>query len=190
MSTQGRPTRGMLSLFPSRIGGGMKLILGLAALACVAALCACSKPATNVAASNSAPPAVAVPTNAAPAPQAEAAGPDAAAAKAFLEGLYAHYKTEPAKSSWAPMDKNDAEVFDADMVRLLAKDMQAAKGEVGAIDGDYICSCQDWEPFNATITIVSATPTTAKANADFRVFKTDPPRHLEYDLVKQNGAWR
>jgi hypothetical protein len=164
--------------------------LAVLASTCALALSACGKPAPNAAASaNAAAP---TPTNAAAASATPAASSgDAADAKAFVEGLYTHYTVDPKTSTWAPMDKkDDAQVFDADMVRLLAADVKAANGEVGAIDADYICGCQDWEPFSATITVVSATPAMAKAAADFRVFKTDQPRHLEFDLVKEKGAWR
>jgi hypothetical protein len=147
-------------------------------------LAACNKPASNgAAAANTAL------ASGGPATQAPVSG-DAGDVKAFLDGLYAHYNVDPKASTWAPMDKNDAEVFDADMVRLLAEDVRINKGEVGVVDGDYLCSFQDWEPFTTTVTVASATPTAAKASADFRVFKTDPPRHLEFDLVKENGAWR
>jgi hypothetical protein len=146
-------------------------LAGAVALGATLALGACGKPA-------------------APANPATPAGGDAADAKTFLDGLYAHYTVDPKNSTWSPMDKDAPQVFDADMVDLMAQDTKINKGEVGVIDGDYICGCQDWAPFTAVVTVQSATPTAAKAAADFQVFKADPPHHLEFDLVKQSGAWR
>ena len=150
------------------------------------ALAGCSRPAGNAVA----------PTNAAPAPaNAAAAAPasastDAADAKAFLDGLYAHYKT--ADSTFDMFGANEAEVFDADTIKLLKDDEKALKGELGTVDGDWLCACQDRVSLRTTVTILSATPTTAKATADFT--DTGMPgqeiRHNDFDLVKVNGVWR
>jgi hypothetical protein len=78
-----------------------------------------ASPATNTAATN-----LAV-APAAPAPLADTA--DAADAKAFLESLYAHYKT--GKDSFQMFDANKRDVFDADMVALLVADQKALKGK-------------------------------------------------------------
>jgi hypothetical protein len=158
------------------------LVIGLAA---AAALGACQKAASpaNTAVANSAPAAA----------PAAADSADAAAAKAFLEGLYAHYKTYSAtQTTWAPMDANVKEVFDPDMVALLAADTKALKGELGEIDGDWICDCQDWGSLAATVTITSASPTAAKAVADFHDTQVADakPRRDTFDLVKTADGWR
>ncbi len=114
-------------------------------------------------------------------------GQPAADAKAFLEGLYAHYKSAK-DHSFSPMDAAAREVFDPELIQLMADDSKVLKGEVGAIDGDFLCDCQDYETINATVAVQSATPTTAKATADFKVF--DQTHHNSFDLVNVNGAWR
>ena len=159
------------------------------------ALAACQKAATPAAnAANTAPAATnaAPAANAAPAPVA-ATGPDADAAKAFIEGLYAHYKTSSSTgATWAPMDANIKEVFDADMVKLMAADTKALKGELGEIDGDWLCDCQDWGSIAATITVTEASPTAAKAVAVFHDTQVtdDHPRRDTFDLVKTPAGWR
>jgi hypothetical protein len=155
-----------------RVGGAAVMALGLA-------LAGCNKPAP--AAAPAAPPAAA--PIAPPAIDATAA----AEAKAFLDSLYAHYKTNK-NNSFSPMGDNVAQVFDADTIKLLADDAKALKGELGEIDGDYLCDCQDFETITATVAVQAATPTTAKATADFTVF--DQKHHNEFDLVKVNGVWR
>ena len=163
----------------------------LAALssACAAVLGACGKPAPNAAAAANAAP---TPANvaAAPAPPALSAG-DAADAKAFLEGLYAHYKSSK-NNTFQMFDKNVREVFDADMIKLLDADSKALKGDLGVIDGDWLCACQDFESIKATIAVQSATPTAAKATSSFvdTGIPSQGARSASFDLVKENGVWR
>jgi hypothetical protein len=177
------------------------LAIGLA-LAGVLALGACQKapPAAN--ATNASGPANAASANAAPAnvavagpagAPAAATGPDADAAKAFLEGLYAHYaKSSSTGTTWAPMDANIKEVFDDDMVKLMAADTKALKGDLGEIDGDWLCDCQDWGSLVATVTVTEASPTAAKAEATFHDTQVpdDHPRRDTFDLVKTPAGWR
>jgi hypothetical protein len=70
-------------------------------------------------------------------------------------------------------------------------DEKALKGELGDIDGDWVCDCQDWESISATVTVDQATPTTAKATSVFHD-KTDtgPPKRDTFDLVKTPDGWR
>jgi hypothetical protein len=165
----------------------MRFGAGLTALAVLAAVSACKPPAAAVKPASSAP-ANAVPASAAAGP---ASGPDADAAKAFLEGLYAHYRTDK-DNSFQMFDKDETAVFDPDTIRLLAADTKALKGELGEIDGDWLCNCQDFTSLAATITVQSASPTTAQASADFHDTgdPTRPPDHDSFELVKTGGVWR
>jgi hypothetical protein len=159
------------------MGSSIRFGLAPAALAGLLALGAC-KP----------PPAVKAPP---PASSAPASGPDADGARAFLEGLYAHYQSGT-NNSFQMFDKDETAVFDADTIRLLADDTRALKGELGEIDGDWLCNCQDFTRLQATIAVQSATSTTARATADFHD-TGDPiraPDHAGFDLVKSGGAWR
>jgi hypothetical protein len=160
----------------------MKLALGALALAGLCAAGGCQAPASNSA------------TNA-PATNAAAAAPapdpaDAADAKAFLVGLYAHYRSNK-NNTFNLFDTNSTQVFDADTLALLKADTKALKGDLGAIDGDWLCDCQDFTSIVATVNVTAATPTTAEATSDFH--DTVDPRPSErdtFDLVKVNGAWR
>ena len=179
---------------PFRLALGQAI--GLAALTLVACQKAAAPP---VNAANAAPVAanVTVTSIVAPPPPlgtaAAATGPDADAAKAFLDGLYVHYKSNSTSSKWAPMDTNVREVFDADLAKLLAADTKALKGEVGDIDSDWLCDCQDWGSLTAAVTITSASPTEAKAVAtmkDSQVSDDGVQRRDTFDLVKTPAGWR
>jgi hypothetical protein len=158
------------------------------ALALAMALAACQKSASNAPAS--APP---VETNSPPVTAAPAAASgDAADAKAFLDGLYAHYKTSK-DNTFAPFDANQTDVLDPDTIALMKADEKALNGELGDIDGDWLCDCQDFESISATVTVQSATPTEAKATADFRDSMDGPTgkaKHDTFDLVKTPAGWR
>src|SRR5215469_16140350 len=135
--------------------------LGLA-LAGALATAACQKPTAPAAGNN----VVIAPTNAASAvAQSGADAQDAADVTAFLQGLYDHYKTSK-DNNFQMFDANAHEVFDASFIRLLAADEKALNGDVGVIDGDWLCDCQDFVSLRPTIAVQSATPTTAKATAD------------------------
>jgi hypothetical protein len=125
-----------------------------------------------------------------------AAAPTAADAKAFLTGIYSHYADEKTHGDFNPAFKNRQDYFDPEMVTLMQTDEQLSKGEVGALDGDPICDCQDFGKMTAVITIDSATATEAKATVI--VTETDPsvaaedrkPRTFTYDLAVAKGQWR
>ena len=154
-------------------------------------LAGCQKAAPNAAAEPSGVVSnVAAPTNTAAAAPA-AASSDAADVKAFLDGLYAHYKSSK-DNNFQPFDGNAKAVLDADAIALFKADQKVMKGEVGAIDTDWLCDCQDFNSIVATVTVQSATPTEAKATSDFHDPQdtTDKPGHDTFDLVKTADGWR
>jgi hypothetical protein len=165
------------------LGGSAMLAL---ALACLTGLAGCQKSATNAATP------VAVVTNAPPAAAAVSASSDADDVKAFLEGLYAHYKTSSSNSTFQPFDADAGKVLDPDTLALMKADDKALNGELGDIDGDWLCDCQDYTSIRATIAVQPATATTAKATSDFKdVDDTSRGlRHDTFDLVKTPAGWR
>jgi hypothetical protein len=158
--------------------------IALCGVCAALALAGCGKPAGNGASA----PAAASPASQA---AATAGAADAAAAKAFLEGLYAHYQTSK-DNTFQMFDADVAEVFDADMVKLLAEDTKSLKGELGEIDGDWLCECQDFASLRATIAVQSASPTQARATADFSDvgMPGEGARHNAFELVKTAAGWR
>jgi hypothetical protein len=167
------------------LGGSVMLALALAGLT---GLAACQKAASNAAAS---PAAVA--TNTPPAAAAaQPASTDSDDVKAFLDGLYAHYKTNSSNSTFQPFDANAGDVLDPDTIALMKADQTALKGELGDVESDWLCDCQDYTSIKATITVQSASATTAKATSEFHdVDDASPkPRRDTFDLVKTAAGWR
>lgn len=67
---------------------------------------------------------------------------DNASAKRFLRQIYASYAND------GPGVPNDslaqADIYDASLIALMQADQDAADGEVGYLNGDPLCDCQDW----------------------------------------------
>lgn len=162
------------------------------ALAIAIAAAGCNRP--NPPAASAAPPpaSAATPASSAPGSSAPAAdSADAADVKAFLDGLYAHYKTSK-DNDFNMYGANASQVFDADMIKLLKDDTKALKGDLGVLDGDDLCDCQDFVSLKATVTVQSATPTTATATSAFidTGMSDQGVRHAAFQLVKTPAGWR
>jgi hypothetical protein len=71
-------------------------------------------------------------------------GPDITAARQFLESLYANYRVD---GEGVPNQTvKEADVYDPSLVVLMHANQQAAgDGEVGYLDGDPLCDCQDFD---------------------------------------------
>ena len=121
---------------------------------------------------------------------ANAATPDAVSARAFVQKLYAHYPQPANGPVFSPTDKDAASVFDPGMVALFREDTRLAKGEVGFVDADPICQCQDdsgLKPKILSVAMGGANAATAVVDLHFDGGKPNP---LTLHLVVVSGQWR
>ena len=79
-----------------------------------------------------------------------AAAPAAETPKAYMERLYAGYRN----SSFNPFDHPER-YFAPRLLAAIKEDARLANGEVGYVDGDPICQCQDPDGLHATVTGVT-----------------------------------
>ena len=116
---------------------------------------------------------------------------DAASAQAFVAGLYNAYRHHPGPDYLGPEAKA---VFSARLLGLIRRDAALAKGEVGALDGDPICDCQDasglWLEKLTTVNHAIAGQPIGKLIATVRLRGPDGSRTLRLDLVAVDGRWR
>ncbi|MBV9571628.1 MAG: DUF3828 domain-containing protein [Alphaproteobacteria bacterium] len=115
-----------------------------------------------------------------------ASADDAKDAKAFVTGLFATYqdnKKPPAGSH---------RIYDSQLQALMDEDVRLAKGEVGALDFDPLCQCQDYEHLQGVVTVRSSSSNAAVVAVTIRDLgmPNDKPREAVLDLVKEHGAWR
>lgn len=125
--------------------------------------------------------------DAAPAPAATPAAAPAQAPRAFVEDLYSQYRKDENFSPFA----NQAQWFDPELMAAIKEDEDLTpEGEVGFVDGDPICSCQDSSGMSAAVQGVEQTsPTTAVATVNLWA-NTPDERPLKLNLVAVNGQWR
>jgi hypothetical protein len=111
-------------------------------------------------------------------------------ADGFVRHLYAGYEhpSSPAEPDYT--GREAASVFSPAMVRLIRRDQHQAHGEVGKLDGDPICDCQDSGGMKLTHLDVTAT---AAGRAAARVtlhFPGAAENHLQIQLLWGAAGWR
>ncbi|MGD0798764.1 MAG: hypothetical protein ABR910_13695 [Acidobacteriaceae bacterium] len=112
-------------------------------------------------------------------------------AEAFVRITYNRYS---AKSPNSPdfLGRDAPSVFTPSLLRLIRSDERhTPRGDVGKLDGDPICDCQD--PDSLKLISVLVTPQTrTSANADITLqYPSEPsPRHMRLQLILLTKGWR
>jgi Protein of unknown function (DUF3828) len=107
-------------------------------------------------------------------------------AQAFVLKLYQAY----AHGSPDYLGHNATQIFSAPLLKLIQRDAAQTKpGEIGALDGDPICDCQDSAGFSdLDVTVVAGGKDRARADVRFVIAATAVAVSL--DLVAVHGQWR
>ena len=114
-------------------------------------------------------------------------------ARGFVSKLYSHYPVAGHVPEFDPLGKAMGSVFDPSLIALILKDRELAKGEVGALDGDPLCDCQDDSGLQFKVASVTPDgPERAKAVITRRDPEASPPEaeKITVDLVRVGGRWR
>ena len=117
----------------------------------------------------------------------QAQGGERGAVRMFLESVYARYVD--ANSAPETLGRDAPRLFSRRLVALIREDQRLARGEVGLIDHDPICSCQDWRDLavrRIDVTVSSATRASAVVeftNAGQRV-------RTRFTLSREAVGWR
>jgi hypothetical protein len=119
-----------------------------------------------------------------------AGAPDANSARAFVQTLYSHYPQPSNGPFFDPTGKNAVAVFDPGMVALFKEDQKLAKGEVGFVDADPLCQCQDDGGLKVKILSVNLKSAQAATAVVDLHFEGGQPNPLTLHLVVVNGQWR
>jgi hypothetical protein len=116
----------------------------------------------------------------APAPVAAAESP-----RSFVERLYASYKDE----DFSPFDHPER-IFAPPFVAALKEDARLSREEIGFIEADPLCQCQDPVSMRAQIAAVRR-PSSASAEARLRLrFGASAPRDIRLKLIRTRAGWR
>ena len=108
-------------------------------------------------------------------------------ARGFVAGLYRAYGRAPEPDYLGPRARN---VFSPRLLGLIRRDARNAHGEVGALDGDPICDCQDPDGIRL-VGLDVAHAGASRATARVRVrFAGSRREAMTLDLVSVGGRWR
>jgi len=105
--------------------------------------------------------------------------------RAFVAAVYAHYRNH----DYSPF-KQPEKVFAPPLLAAIKEDERLAQGEVGYLDGDPLCDCQDYERITATITgYQKLTPGLAnvRVHVDLGLKQA---RDLKLKLARTRAGWR
>jgi hypothetical protein len=111
--------------------------------------------------------------------------PTAETSRAFVERLYAGYR-DP---DYNPLAK-PARIFAPPLVAAIREDARLSRDEVGYMDADPLCQCQDAAGMRVAIEEVRQS-TRGAASAQIRLAFGDSDRRvLELRLVRTQAGWR
>jgi len=113
--------------------------------------------------------------------------PNVWSAEQFLRGLYAKYTHNGKPTPFVYPDAKS--IADANMMALLKRDHDKSNGEVGAMDSDPVCRCQDWEAIKVTTVQVVLQGANA-ASADVTFSDMGDVQKIHYALVWTKDGWR
>lgn len=125
-------------------------------------------------------------------PVCAARAEDAASAKTFLQSIYARYsKNGPGVEIAGP---HAARYLHSSLIALLREDARVVGSEdIGVLDGDPLCSCQDWDGiYDLKMNMREPHAGKIEALVSFLVFKDAKPtdrRSLVITLAPEKGAW-
>lgn len=112
-----------------------------------------------------------------------AAAPAAQTPREFIDHVYSEYNAE----GFSPL--SDPKLyFSPELTAAIEKD--SSDGEVGYLDGDPLCDCQDFERLTAKVVTIrqpSAKAATAHVHIDLG---RNQSRDFEIRLVKMPDGWR
>jgi hypothetical protein len=105
--------------------------------------------------------------------------------KEYMERVYAGYR----QPDFNPL-AHPSRYFAPRLVAAMNEDARLAKGEVGYLDGDPVCQCQDPQGMHARIARVTR-QTTSKALVEVIVdFVDSTARRVRFSLLRTAVGWR
>lgn len=171
----------------------MRLLISLTAVAACATIAACSPseeaaPADEATADASASAgAVVPPIGSGPVTRAQIYAAAAEGPEAFARAIFAQYVNGgPAE---LPPPPGQDPIFSRTMNALIGDDFRAANGEVGTIEVDIFCQCQDQDGFVVdSMAVAQSDENTAGVSVVFTNMGNQQTAMLE--LVREGGNWK
>jgi hypothetical protein len=106
-------------------------------------------------------------------------------AKQFLSSIFLEYQS---KKTIDHLGKAADTIFAPQLLGLIRKDEQQANGEVGLLDGDPICDCQDYQISDVRIEIKELKTSELEADVHFKNFQQE--KTLNFTMVPIEKKWK
>lgn len=117
------------------------------------------------------------------------AAADTAVAERFLRTIYAGYSPDGPGVPNKILKESD--VYDASLIALMKADQDAADGEVGYLNGDPLCACQDWGDIRIkSLAFAVVEGDRLKASVVLKDVVTGEGRKLDLLLHRTAQGWR
>jgi hypothetical protein len=104
--------------------------------------------------------------------------------KAYVQRLYANYR----RSDYSPFTHAER-VFAPRLLSAIDEDSKLAHGEVGYLDGDPICQCQDTSGMRPSITSVTSQGVKATVRVSIG-WQGRKARRATFKLARTSSGWR
>lgn len=109
-------------------------------------------------------------------------------AERFVRQLYASYSPDGPGVPNKTLKEED--VYDASLIALMKADQDAADGEIGYLDGDPLCDCQDWGDIRVrSLEFAPVDDERIKARVVLKDVLTGEDRDLGLLLHRTAGGW-
>lgn len=112
-----------------------------------------------------------------------AASQPAQAPRQFIAELYARYQ----RADFSPLGRPEA-FFSRDLAAAIRKDGSA--GEVGYLDGDPLCDCQDYDHIRAEVRSLTQPGTRAAMAKVHVILGPREARDIRLRLILTGSGWR
>lgn len=103
----------------------------------------------------------------------------------FVTDLYANYGEN---SLYSSLGQGADTLFAPDLLALILQDQAQAKGEVGYLDGDPVCDCQDNDITDVRVTLRKTE--TVRLQAEVGFLNLNQPVSIGLSLLRSGKGWR
>ncbi len=119
---------------------------------------------------------------------------DLTGARTFVAWIYSHYPTSTRRPTFDALEgPTKRAIFAPSLIALIDEDARLAHGEVGALDGDPLCDCQDDGGMTfkiASVRSVDAAHAAAVVVRSYPNSKAPEVGTITLDLTVAKGRWR
>jgi Protein of unknown function (DUF3828) len=105
--------------------------------------------------------------------------------RAFVERVYAGYRSD----DYNPLNHSER-LFAARLNAAIKEDERLAHGEVGFLDGDPLCNCQDTSGMHSHVLSINRAGSRATAHVLVTWQGSSDRRDVRLDLVQTGKGWR